>query len=66
MKRKKMKQRMPPKEKKQEPEEDKRIDAHGPPLIKKGWSMFSLKTLFKFKTQTTDFARPKSQVSIDN
>ena len=45
MKRKKMKQRMLPKEKKQEPEEDKRIDAHGPPLIKKGWSMFSLKTL---------------------
>ena len=44
MKRKKMKQRMLP-EKKREPEEDKRIDAHGPPLIKKGWSMFSLKTL---------------------
>ena len=33
MKRKKMKYRMPPTEKKQEPEEDTRIDANGSPLI---------------------------------
>ena len=41
---------MPPTEKKKkEPYEDKKIDAHGPPLIKKGWSMFSLKTLLSLK-----------------
>ena len=40
---------MPPTEKKQTPEDDKRIDAHGSPLIKKGWSMFSF---LKFKTLT--------------
>ena len=44
---------MPPTEKKQEPAKDKRIDAHRSPLIKQGLSMFSLKTLFKFKTLTS-------------